>query len=107
LAADRVPRQLVRGKDELPGELVRRARIFPAQSIGQLDRPATRNEVPPVELAYVVDLALHRLDQRRRALGDAVLRPLAAPNPELPVAEVHVLHAQLQALAQAQARAVE
>lgn len=56
------------------------------QRVGQLDRPATRGEVAPVELAYVVDLALHRLEERRGQHGDPVLRSLAVSQHELPVA---------------------
>ena len=95
------------GKDPLPGELPRGARIFPIESVGQLHAAEAPAEIDLMELANAFHLAAQRLDHLRREHGHPVLPALAVAYRDFPPLEVDVLHAEAQALQQPESRAVQ
>ena len=103
----RIGGELVRGEDEFPAPFVRRVRVLAEEGVRQLHIAEAVGEIPVVQRLHANQVRLERLDHRLRQHRHAVFSAFAIAHQNLPVVEIHILYAQLQALAQAQTRPVK
>ena len=92
LAASRIHRNPVRGKNILPSQLSGGVRILSFQGEGQVNIAQTRLQVLLVEKADPVDLLPEERFQLLRKHGHAILHALSVPDDNLVLIEIHILH---------------
>jgi len=85
----------------LPAEVEVRARILPLQRARQLHPAVTCRNGALVACAQSGDLPAQRLDETVRQHGHAILHTLGVANNELSLAEINVLHSEVQSFKQA------
>ncbi len=103
----RVARQLPRGEDELPAELLGSTRIFPRQGVRQRHAGHAARQVALVQRAALGEVAFQFRPQGARQHDDAVLGALAVAHDDLPALRIEVVDAELTALLSPQTRPVE
>ena len=88
----------------LPAEVEVRARILPLQRARQLHPAVTCRNGALVAWAQSGDLPAQRLDETIRQHGHAILHTLGVANNELSLAEINVLHSEVQSFKQDRCR---
>jgi hypothetical protein len=88
------------GNTYLPAEVEVRARILPAPARTAAPPAVTCRNVALVACAQSGDLPAQRLDETIRQHGHAILHTLGVANNELSLAEINVLHSEVQSFKQ-------
>src|SRR5262249_42782101 len=107
LAAARIMRQLRRGEQELPAELLGGTGEFAVQGIGERNACDAAGEVAVVQGTTEGELTIQVCSQGVGQHDDTILAALAVPDDDLVALEVEVVDAQSAAFGAAETGAVE
>jgi len=97
-AADGVYREIGGGKDVLPGKFPVCVRVFPFESVREVDRAIAHRKVDIVLGSDLLEVEAQGFEQDVREHGDPIVLALAVADDDLAVGKVQVLDTQAHGL---------